>query len=251
MKGRVFLLGGYDLEMLEIKAILEEKKEKYHDAGLKWDNAYLSNYQKELDLYSNNPHVSVYGIELREISGDKVPGNYKPIDHHNDASDRPSALEQVADIIAYPLTEFQKYIAANDKGYIPAMIAAGANADDIELIRRLDRKAQGVSEADEALADKAIATQIRIHDIVVIESETERFSAICDRLYPFEKLVIYSNAELVYYGEKMRQLASYFEPLVLEGKAYYGGGENGYFGVRLDKASDYSTYLTQIIQLIK
>ena len=43
---RIFLLGGYDLEMKVIKELLIQAKEVCFDKHLKWDNAaqYVSGY---------------------------------------------------------------------------------------------------------------------------------------------------------------------------------------------------------------
>ena len=47
-KKKVFLLGGYDLEMLEIKKILDSKNVEYKDKNLSW-GAKLSDYQDILE----------------------------------------------------------------------------------------------------------------------------------------------------------------------------------------------------------
>ncbi len=44
----IFLLGGHDLEMQEIRNILEEKQLKYFDYNLAW-GAKLSSYSKVFD----------------------------------------------------------------------------------------------------------------------------------------------------------------------------------------------------------
>ena len=49
---KVFLLGGYDLEMLTIKQMLEERGDSVViDKHLRWDNAKLSKYQLVLKSY--------------------------------------------------------------------------------------------------------------------------------------------------------------------------------------------------------
>ena len=49
----VFLLGGYDLEMLTIKQMLEERDGYIVlDKQLRWDNSLLSAYRNELDYYT-------------------------------------------------------------------------------------------------------------------------------------------------------------------------------------------------------
>jgi len=46
---KLFLLGGYDLEMLTIKQLLEGRDGcMVADKRLRWDNAALSAYQQEL-----------------------------------------------------------------------------------------------------------------------------------------------------------------------------------------------------------
>ena len=62
-KKKVFLLGGYDLEMLEIKKILDSKNVEYKDKNLSW-GAKLSDYQDILEKYKNEEDVILYGVEL-------------------------------------------------------------------------------------------------------------------------------------------------------------------------------------------
>ncbi len=54
------------------------------------------------------------------------------------------------------LTHRQQLVAANDRGYIPAMLEAGASESEIACIRSLDRAAQGISAEDERLAAEDI-----------------------------------------------------------------------------------------------
>lgn len=135
---RLFLLGGHDLEMWTIKQMLEERDDcAVADKQLHWDNALLSAYEEEL---SNNADFEIYGIELREDI--TAPDNYISIDHHNDRSGQPSSLEQVASLLGVTLTQYQQLVAANDKGYISAMMALGASKEKIDEIRK---KRQGSS----------------------------------------------------------------------------------------------------------
>jgi len=143
-----FLLGGYDLEMVTIRQLLEEHNYIFHDNHLAW-GACLSAYK---DILNNEEHF--VGIEL--IEDIELPANYTGIDHHNENNDRPSAIEQVAELLGIELSRYQQLVAANDRGYITAMKAAGASNQDIEEIRRKDRAAQGVTEMDELLAEYQI-----------------------------------------------------------------------------------------------
>lgn len=223
----VFLLGGYDLEMLIIKQMLEEREDSVViDKHLRWDNAKLSAYQQDLQNYLGN---TIYGIELQE---DITPSaNYILIDHHNNRDDRQSALEQVAEVLGVSLNRDQQLVAANDKGYILAMKALQATDDEITDIRSRDRAAQGVTEEEEKLAEKSISENMeRCGCLIIIKSLTSRFSPICDRLFPYNRLLIYTDSEWMYYGEGKGSLVQHFSNEITQKKVFYGGGENGYIG---------------------
>jgi len=224
---RLFLLGGYDLEMLTIKHMLEGRDGcKVLDRFLGWGNARLSAYQEELALY---PNSDIYGIELAEDI--PVPGNYHRIDHHNDWSDKTSALEQVAAVLGVVLNRRQQLIAANDRGYIPAMQALGATDEEISDIRRNDRIAQGVTEQEYLLAKQSVERALsRYEGLLVVRSSTSRFSPICDMLFPYERLLIYTDSEWMYYGTGKAELAKRYAEEVGRKKVFHGGGKSGYIG---------------------
>ncbi|GHU64248.1 hypothetical protein FACS1894160_3700 [Bacteroidia bacterium] len=230
MKKFIFLLGGYDLEMLEIKKILESVDNvTVFDKQLNWQNAHLSMYKDVLQEQNNRNGVEIYGIELQETGFSPIPGNYHRIDHHNDFSSNPSSLEQVAAILHIELSRKQQLIAANDKGYIPEMQKRGASPNEIEQIRFSDREMQGVTEEDEQKAKEAIENKIEKQGIIVVKSETNRFSPITDRLFPYEKLLIYTDDELMYYGQGKKDLAKNYEAEIKAGKMFHGGTARGVF----------------------
>lgn len=240
---RVFLLGGYDLEMLTIKQMLEGKEDCIiMDKHLLWDNARLSAYKDALSIFAD---YEIYGIELQEDSS--LPLNYHRIDHHNDWADKPSSLEQVAEILGEMLSRYQQLVAANDRGYIPAMLALGASQEEIDDIRRKDKEAQGVTEEDEALAEKAIAENLHVYKgVIVVKALTSRFSPICDRLYPYKRLLIYTDAEWMFYGEGKEKLVRLLAEDISQKKVFHGGGDNGYIG-----AVQYAYNKTEIEKFIK
>lgn len=252
MAEKIFLLGGYDLEMLTIRALLEEHHIRYYDKRLHWADASLAQYAGELSRYANNKEVAVYGVELQEKGVTDIPDNYIRIDHHNDYHHLPSALEQTAAILRVHLDDEQRLIVANDQGYIPAMQALGAGKEQIERIRMLDRQAQGVTGADELLAVEAIKNKTIQHGVTVVKSGTNRFSPIADRLYPYEKLLIYTDDELMYYGTGKKRLAAWFKDEIDTGKMFHGGGDVGYIGtVRAVFSKDEIIELkNKIVQLI-
>ena len=230
----LFLIGGSDLEMVTIKRLLTANGfadgQNIADHHLQW-GAKLSNYQ---DLF--NDTRTFVGIELtRDIP---PPSHYIEIDHHNENSHKSSSLEQVIDLLKKDLgieiefTRELQLIAANDKGYIPAMLELKATKEEIADIRQRDRKAQGVTAEDEQLAEQSIRENCTQEGgITVVKSLTSKFSAITDRIYPCPKLLIYTDQELTFYGEGASLLNSAFSELVKQNLAYSGGGENGFFGI--------------------
>ncbi len=216
-----FLLGGYDLEMVVIRQLLEEHGIPFYDRNLAW-GARLSAYQ---DVFNGQDHF--VGVEL--IEDTELPKHYTNIDHHNENSHRSSAIEQVAKLLGIELNCYQQLVAANDKGYIPAMEAIGASKKEIDEIRRADRKAQGVTDEDETLAVKSIESNlIKAGGLLVVESLTPKFSCITDRLFPFKKLLIGFENHFVYYGEDTQRLIETYRQLIEDKKAYYGGINNGF-----------------------
>ena len=220
LKKRVFLLGGYDLEMKTIKKILDKHSQVYYDHTLSW-GAKLSSYAERL----KNDYLYI-GIEL--IEDIEPPTNYLTIDHHNDKQTNKSSLEQVATLLNVELDRKEMLIALNDSGYISAMREFGASQKEIDEIRKKDRKAQGVAKADEQLAIESIKMQKKDGDTIVIKALTDKFSAITDRLYG-ENILIYNDRKLTYYGEGIEQIVAKFRHIIEEKRAYYGGGF-GFFG---------------------
>lgn len=228
MSKRIFLLGGNDLEMTTIKNLLVNAGEQFETHDLRWDNAKLSSYEKTLEEYGNSPDYQIYGIELNEDI--PHPDNYVRIDHHNDFANKPSSLEQVATLLGLEMDRHMQLVAANDSRYIPGMIKLGASREEIDDIRRADRAAQGVSEGDESLAEKSLEScEGNIYDLYVVKSLTSKFSTICDRRYPYRRLLIYNDDVAEFYGEGVNDLTSLFKS-ELDAKMYHGGGDSGYLG---------------------
>lgn len=144
----LFLLGGNDLEMQTIKDILKSNNIEYIDKKLSW-GAKLSDYKNELK------HMGIiYGIELEEDI--TPPKNYISIDHHGENNHLESSLEQIAKILDLELNRHQFLVAKNDSNYIKGMQSICTTKEEINLIRAMDRKAQGATPEDEALAIKSI-----------------------------------------------------------------------------------------------
>lgn len=230
MSKRIFLLGGNDLEMTTIKNLLVNAGEQFETHDLRWDNAKLSSYEKTLEEYGNSPDYQIYGVELNEDI--PHPDNYVRIDHHNDFANKPSSLEQVATLLGLAMDRHMQLVAANDSRYIPGMIKLGASREEIDDIRRADRAAQGVSEGDdERLAEESLKScKGDASNLYVVKSLTSKFSTICDRMYPYRRLLIYNDDVAEFYGEGVNDLTSLFKSELDAKKMYHGGGDSGYLG---------------------
>jgi uncharacterized membrane protein len=228
----VFLLGGNDLEMCEIRNLLTSKRIHYVDKKLKWDNAFLSQYNECLVKGK-----TYYGVELRKDI--ETDCRYISIDHHNERSTEKSALEQVADLLNVKLTREQELIAANDKGHIFAMKEMGASDKEVESIRKRDRVAQGAEEGDEEKAQTSIEKNLKIiKGVTTVRALTHFYSCITDRLYPYNKLLIYDNETLVYYGCYIEKLVRCFRSYIKAKKAFYrSNSTNGFFGLNKNSFS--------------
>ena len=230
MSKRIFLLGGNDLEMVTIKNLLVNAGEQFETHDLRWDNAKLSSYEKTLEEYGNSPDYQIYGVELNEDI--PHPDNYVRIDHHNDFANKPSSLEQVATLLGLAMDRHMQLVAANDSRYIPGMIKLGASREEIDDIRRADRAAQGVSEGDdERLAEESLKScKGDASNLYVVKSLTSKFSTICDRMYPYRRLLIYNDDVAEFYGEGVNDLTLLFKSELDAKKMYHGGGDSGYLG---------------------
>lgn len=227
----VFLLGGHDLEMQEITCLLDKQGILYFDRKLHWENADIRAYLPELELYGNQPGVRLYGIELYGKTDTKKYANYVLIDHHNENQGRIASILQVAEVLGVVPSRDQFLVAANDTGYIPGMQAMGATPEEIADIRHRDRTAQGVTEVDEQAAREAIARNMEKQgDLLIIRALSVRFSPICDRLWPYRKLLIYTDETLCYYGEGKDKLTAALTAGYPQEAFYHGGGHNGFLG---------------------
>lgn len=246
----IFLIGGYDLEMITIRELLLRNNIRFLDKHLQWNNAYIDEYAEEIKDYANNEKYRIYAIELNYKNIVHID-NLEIIDHHNKLSGNPSALEQVAGLLGTTMDRKMKLIAANDREYIPGLMKLGATNEEIMEIRLADRKAQGVTDEDESKAEKAIKAKKTYNGLIVVESETGKFSPICDRLFPYRKLIVFNDYEFVYYGEDSEIIYRLATDFFGIGNIYYGGGRNGYIGLKKGtaKKQDIKLFIDKVTQI--
>lgn len=215
MKNLVVFAGGHDGEMTEITRVCREAGVEVIDHNLPW-GAKVSNYASEIAKAVADGKIPVL-VEL--TMDEKIPESAVVVDHHNENAGRPASLLQVLSLLGIEPTRRQQLIAANDSGYIPAMLAMGASPDEIAEVRYADRAAQGITPEQEQEAERAIAAAEVINGVTIIRMSHSKSSPVCDRLFNPEKeerLLILSNgkdgSEVNFFGngELCRQLRNKF-----------------------------------------
>ena len=226
----VFFLGGYDAEMVEIRNILKSGNQEVFDNELSW-GACLSSYREELGSLSEDK-IPVF-IELKPDCS--YPEHSIFIDHHDERAgkDKKTSIEQVANLLCIKLDRHQQLISANDRGHIPGMKKLCATKQEIDEIRTLDRKAQGVLPDDEDKARESVENHLEKigDDTAIVESLTDKTSAVVDMIYDkYRHIFIYTPDGNMSYsgtGEMVCNLKNIFNEM-LSGNPdikYWSGGE--------------------------
>lgn len=222
----IFLLGGHDLEMAEIRKILDIKGIKYFDHNLEW-GAKLSSYTSIFD----EEHTFV-GIELGVDC--PLPSHYIEIDHHNEKEPLPSSLQQLAKRLDFDVTgRYYQLVIQNDIGHIMGMRHICATDDEISKIRFADRKAQGIPEEWINTAKEESEDALYNKDVAIIKTTLEKTSVICD-VFSHTKLIVYNETGLNYYGiGAIEILKNHYSELFqnIPTHVYSGGAYDGYFGI--------------------
>jgi len=158
-----FFLGGYDLEMREIAALVRAEcgAAALCDKGLAW-GARLSDCADEIAA-AHAAGLTPVAVEL----ADDMPAEWAPrarlllVDHHGARAGDPASIRQVFDLLGLPAARWSRHlmlVAANDSGHVEGMRAAGADAAEMRAIRAADRAAQGILPAEEAAGLAALRT---------------------------------------------------------------------------------------------
>ena len=214
MKKRVFIVPNNDLEASEIIKMLESAQESVLVTGQTW-GASWEGLEEEIKAQMEQAlaeGVEVYGVELKG----NVAGTHN-IDHHvygeDDRSNPEASIEQIAKILGIELSLDQRFVAANDKGFIPAMeklaqelgiSEEGAKAI-IANIRMRDRKMQGITVEQEAQAEEVVSKLGEISEklkYIYVELPHSKTATVTDRLYgKYENLLIVSaDGETNFFG---------------------------------------------------
>ena len=177
-----FFLGGNDLEMSEIKNILKANALPFADKGLAWHNAMASAYSAQIQQALADGFKPVL-VELKPDIAEDILVQCLIVDHHDANISREASVLQVLAMLGLEPNWRQRLIAANDSGYIPAMLQLGATREEIEQIRREDWKAQNISDEliNEALT--AYRNAQTVNGVLVIDMEHFCFAPVTDSAF--------------------------------------------------------------------
>ncbi|MEW6194391.1 MAG: hypothetical protein AB1521_04435 [Bacteroidota bacterium] len=237
-KKYVFFLGGNDAEMETIRQLLIEQKQKCFDKHLTW-GAKLSEYQSGLSQLTQDETPVLVELKL-DIP---YPANAIIVDHHNECAgaDKKTSIEQIAELLNIKLDRWQQLISANDKAYIEGMKVIGASQEEIDMVRKFDRRCQGIMEDDEILSLESIKhhSKILTDNAILVNSLISKTSAITDYLYLHYKHIFITTPDkkLVYSScnKIIQKLIDRYKELkeVDNAVQYWYGGNlpfSGYFG---------------------
>ncbi len=237
-----FFLGGHDLEMREIRALLDRRLPgRVEDAGLAW-GARASAYEPAIAAALARGETPV----LVELEDDLPPtfdrARLVVVDHHGARAgyNAPTSLEQVFALLGLTRAAWTRrmaLVAANDRAHLAGLRAAGATAEEMRAIRAADRAAQGVTSDDEVEALRAIAARQEHAGFTEVSTRSTTSSAVADLMQPelggpgYRALLVRMPCKLAAYAEgaAVARLAAAFPG------SYWGGDlpVRGFWGTDL------------------
>lgn len=186
----LFCLGGRDLEMAEIARLLRTTlgDDAVADRGLGWDQAKASAYRSEVGATLDAGREVVL-VELENDLPAKLQEQVLVIDHHGPlaGANQPTAIEQVFSKLGLrPKAWTRRFalVAANDRGWIPELRAIGASDGEILAIREEDRRAQGITAAEDRAGARAFERPARLEapPLLVFRLPHNKIATVFDRL---------------------------------------------------------------------
>lgn len=207
----VFFLGGYDLEMVTIRDLLHQvAPERVHDKRLEW-GAKASAYAEEIRQALARSLTPVL-IELVDDLGLDATA-ILVADHHGERAgeSQPTSLHQIFALLGLPSegwTRWFELVAANDRGYIPALVEMGATLEEIVQVRAADRAAQGITPEEETAGERAVAQAQTVANerLTIVRLPHARTATVADRLQPelggpgYENLLVYCPKQVNFFG---------------------------------------------------
>lgn len=185
LKKYYFFLGGEDLEMREIKTLLDSQEIPYQQTATGW-GAESDEFEKQIKEKVAQGYIPVK-IELAGNIEDV--DNLVDIDHHNDQSTiKPASILQVYSLLGIKPDRRAQLVAINDAEYSHGLLKFGATLKEIEEIRKDDRATQGITSEQEDSSQRAFQN-MEIKDIgdlkvgIVDNMSHSKFTSVSDRAF--------------------------------------------------------------------
>ncbi|PIQ91336.1 MAG: hypothetical protein COV70_04165 [Parcubacteria group bacterium CG11_big_fil_rev_8_21_14_0_20_39_22] len=274
----IFVLGGNDLEMEVTKQLLAmagrrfvQPKKKWgdhsytpgdlglqpKDTSMSWIGTGRRKYKTLLDPATGSEFEGAFFVECRPSgwegfeyqspsSGIASYNTEWSIDHHGEEAHRPPSVLQVLSIleedgfnISNSTRRWVELVAANDSGYIPAMLRIGATPEEVSRVRAADRAAQGITVSQEAEAERAIASAEKLDSgLLVVRLAHSKCATITDRLFGTwpdgreNLLVLSGDGESNYFGDGAicASLKEKFQGSWGGGSGFAKAGESAFWG---------------------
>ena len=214
---KMFFLGGLDAEMVRIIEVLTSVGAEFMNKGLGW-GAHASAYATEI-AQATAEGKTVVLVELDNLSAPKtdwspekvavmLPEGAIVVDHHGERAGEPASILQVLKLIGAEPTRWDLLIAANDSGFIPAMLEMGATPEEVAKVRSADRNAQGITPEMEAEAERAISEAKTSGRLTVVHMSHSKSATVTDRLHKgaggpgYDQLLVVSgDGEKNFFGD--------------------------------------------------
>ena len=197
MQKFVFFLGGADAEMVRVAEVLASTGAEVVDKKLGW-GANVSSYASEITKAVAEGKTPV----LLELGGIVL------VDHHGERAGEPASILQVLNLLGIQPTRWDLLIAANDSGFIPAMLAIGATSEEVAKVRLADRNAQGITPEMEVEAERAISEAKTSGRLTVVHMAHSKCATVTDRLHKgagglgYDQLLVVSgDGEKNFFGD--------------------------------------------------
>jgi len=243
-----FFLGGHDLEMLVIARMVRRAlgPARVVDNRLGW-GAEAAAYAAEIAAARAAGQTPVL-IELATTEAERTAWpDAILVDHHGVRAGEPTSLEQVHRLLGTAAPRWSRWhalVAANDRGHVRAMRAAGASLAQMRRVRAADRCAQGITPAEEAAGVAALAGAECVCEgrVLLVHLPHGRTATVADRLALEDDastppvLLVISPGEINVFGpgREIKALATAFPD------GWWGGDlpEAGFWGARASVAGE-------------
>ena len=172
-----------DADSLATKKLLEEYDIDFATVHLPWGSSWsdaTDDFKSQLSNVPEKKKIVAFGLK-----GSLENENVTYLEEKEQDGRKQSNLEMVASMLGVELNTEQRFVVANNEGYIPAMTELGEKlglsqeetAQYIKKVNQMEEEGQGISEQDKLIAKQALENAY-IYDERLMWVELPKFSAM-------------------------------------------------------------------------